>query len=177
LLVHERKHKVTKRWSRDRFALQGFERGLMEDLTLSHLHALSEPWCDNGLVNAVPPTSKFVASLRSTFSLVGDVLTARVARVAHGGLVHAGDYCIAMVNGQKRFAEVLFHVQVDKEPCLSCLCLWEEALRAPLCVGTAEYDKRYGCGLYATDCIVASVVVLLGDDRDSATVIVPPFIR
>ena len=178
LLVHERKHKVTKRWSKDRFGLRGFERGLLEDLTLSHMHAMSQPWCEDGLVDATPPSKKFAQSLADQFNLIGDLFTSRVARVAHGGLVHAGDYAIAMIGGQRCFAEVLFHVRVGEVGrCMSCLCLWEQALRAPLCVGTAEFDKRHGCKLYDTDTIVASTIVMLNKSRDCATVIIPPFIR
>ena len=41
-LVHERRHKLAKRWSRDRFNLASFEEGLITQLTLHHLHDLRE---------------------------------------------------------------------------------------------------------------------------------------
>ena len=178
LLVLERKHKVTKRWSRDRFSLKTFEHGLMQDLTLSHLEQLSVAWCEDGLVDPTTPTKKFAECLSNEFGFVGKLETSRVARVRHGRLVHAGDYALALIDGVQVFCEVLFHVESDGRR-KSCLCIWEPD-GAALCVGTANF-KRPTHGEYIRvvdlDSIIASVVALISACKSRANAIVPPYVR
>jgi hypothetical protein len=78
LLTHERKHKVVKRMSRDRFTKQSFELGLMEELTLEHLHQLKHEWCANGLVNPSDPRKAMLIAMRGLYPDAKSFSTARV---------------------------------------------------------------------------------------------------
>ena len=115
-LTHERKHKVIKRWSKDRFGKQGFEQGLMEELALEHIHAMQSDWCSVGLLDACAPRKKLLALMQEMFPDGEDFLTARKARVVHGNLVLAGDVAFAVIDGVRSLVQVEFHLQVDGVP-------------------------------------------------------------
>ena len=57
LLVTERRHKIVKRWSKDKLNSSSFGRGLMEEVTLQHLADLAPPWLTRGLVDDVVPNA------------------------------------------------------------------------------------------------------------------------
>ena len=79
LLTQERRHKTIKRWSKDRYTLRGFERGVMEELTLEHLHAMRASWYDAGMVNPREPYSKMRIAVRSMYPNAKSILCSRRA--------------------------------------------------------------------------------------------------
>ena len=132
LLTQERKHKVVKRWSRDRYSKTSFEIGLMEELTLEHLHSMQTDWYSDGLLNPVKPRAKLLESLRESFPQATEFLTARQVRVCHGGLISAGDVAFAVIKGERLLVEVWWHASVDGQ-CVSCISPWirvDDALAA-----------------------------------------------
>ena len=84
--VHERKHKIIKRWAVPMCIARqrSYERSLLVECTLAHMHSLKEPLLKPCLPDAVQACPKVVAALQeSAFASAESALTGRTARV-HG---------------------------------------------------------------------------------------------
>ena len=55
LFTHERRHKLLKRFIRDRPNTTSFERGVMEEVTLQHLYDVRSKWWKSGCIDLRPP--------------------------------------------------------------------------------------------------------------------------
>lgn len=175
LLTHERKHKVVKRWSRDRFGKISFERGLMEELTLEHIHALKSEWCATGLLNPGTPRKAMLEAMQDMYPHCAQFQTARVVRTPNGELTQAGDMAFALIEGAMVLVQVHFHISVDEE-LKTCVNALEPAPCATDAqTGTATYRDRNNTLMISGDMLVASVTFLQTDDV--VTAILPAFLR
>ena len=175
LLTHERKHKVIKRWSKDRFGKQGFEQGLMEELALEHIHAMQSDWCSVGLLDACAPRKKLLALMQEMFPDGEDFLTARKARVVHGNVVLAGDVAFAAIDGVRSLAQVEFHLQVDGVP-KSCVNVMVAAPSVSDIAGETEtWRHARDARVVPLDWIVGPATHLRKGDL--ITAVVPTFLR
>ena len=109
--VHERKHKIAKRWAvplciaRQR----SFDRSVLEECTMAHMHSLKEPLLKPCLPEAVQASPKVVAALRACgFTSAESALTSQTARV-QGRSIAVGDVVLYKGTGPNdiRVGEVL----------------------------------------------------------------------
>ena len=130
-LTQERMHKVVKRWSADRFAKTSFERGLMEELTLEHLHQLKHPWWFGGLQEPLrKPYKKMQACLQELYPSASEFLTAGSFRTLGGSVIHAGDVAFAMHDQEPVLCNVWWFARVDGRG-IACVSFWARVENAP----------------------------------------------
>ena len=173
LLTHERKHKVIKRWSKDRFTQKSFEIGLMEELTLDHIYHLQTPWCTHGLLHRCEPRPRMLDAIKEMYPDATRIATSRGAR-ARGGVVMAGDMAFAMMSGAPALLEVRFHVAIDENE-LTCVNVMEPSpADSDARAGTAtfRYGERYE--FIPVHVLVASTVFVRKGRM--ITVVVPAFL-
>ena len=80
--VHERRHKLIKLFLQDRRTLRSYERGLMEDVTLPHIHEVAELQLEDSLVGASAAHSKLLEAMRAFRPLAREVQSASRIRVS-----------------------------------------------------------------------------------------------
>ena len=168
LLVHERKHKVIKRWSRNRFGKTSFETGLMEEITLDHIHSLNK-WCKDGvLVDPRKPRQKWLDELQLPADSV--VLTSTKYRCMNGVLIHAGDMAFATIDGNTVLVEVQFHLSVDGA-CASCVDVLVHTPNATDArAGTATYCTRNAHRMVNSELLLCPVIFMRRDTHITAIV-------
>ena len=82
--VHERKHKIAKRWAVPLCLAKrcDYNRSLLEECTLAHIQSLKEPLLKPCLPDAVQACPQVVAALRACgFAAAESALTGQTARV------------------------------------------------------------------------------------------------
>ena len=137
--VHERRHKFIKRYICQRFNSRSFELGLMEDLTLQHLHDLKgfEP---NGppitLLNPHKKTKKqIVAAVKQRVRDARDIVSASGA-IVDCAEFRAGDVVILQ---DQMVGEVVFFARIDNQH-FAFLLMWS---RRASDTYTISLDVRY----------------------------------
>jgi hypothetical protein len=152
--IHEIRHKLIKRWTRDRFNTAGFESGCIEEVTLQHLYNLKKSMIGEGLVDAAPPTGKLRASMMEVCGC-GVAETARVART-NGRAFSAGDFAFVRRDGRLSLARMLFHVKLEDgfRTCLSELQDAPSPSDNEWCQTFRQTDNTY---VVDTACLVAPV--------------------
>ena len=89
--VHERKHKIVKRWTAPLCSDRDNNRSLLEECTVAHLHALQDPLLKPCLLDKVKENPDVVAALKEKgFASAETTLTGRTAR-AQGRCIRIGD--------------------------------------------------------------------------------------
>ena len=89
--VHERKHKILKRWAAPMCPKKDNNRSLLEECTVAHLNSLQDPLLKPCLLEPVKASPNVVAALKEFgFSSAGSALTGRTARV-QGRAIQIGD--------------------------------------------------------------------------------------
>ena len=123
-LLMERKHRVIKRMANPRFNTVSFDRGIIEDVIVQHLHVLQQSLLRTSLVDARPASKKLseAVHLGLPFSVGSDVKTSREANVI-GRRITLGDVDMYKDRAAKSFGEVYFHVQVGDQ-CYTCVSPW-----------------------------------------------------
>ncbi len=181
-LPHERRHKLVKRWSKDRYTLQSFEKGVMEELTLEHLYALETDWLSPGLVEPRAPEPNILTAFQDAIGdpLADDIKCSMTARVCHGSLVSAGDLAWAMIENHRCLVDVVYHFESGGEP-YTYVNMWESVpgpsdnAQAATFREISRETDHLKC--VRTECIVASAIFLPGARPNVATALVPPFLR
>ena len=82
--VHERKHKIAKRWALPLCTgnQRNYEQSMLEECTMAHMLSLKEPIVKTGLQETTNACPQVVAALKkSGFSSAESALTGRTARV------------------------------------------------------------------------------------------------
>ena len=176
LLVQERRHKVVKRWTKDRYSCKSFERGLIEEVTLEHLHQMESHWCRHGLVQPTQPKGNLKKSVHAAHPAATSILVSSKARGAKGSVVHAGDLAYCVVLGRVSLVEVWYHAEVDGQQ-VSCVSVWPH-VPSPSCRSDEVSCHRRvdNPQLVPVECLVASVIFLQGDS-DLVSVLMPPALR
>ena len=174
LLVTERKHKVIKRWSRDRQTLQSFEKGLVEEVTLQHLNDLRQPWLvNNCLVNESVPSAKLMRELRGRYRDARFIASSNSARVNHM-VFTKGDVALVRNGGVVCAGEIYFFARVDAQS-LVCVSLWDRVPTANDTMWTRTYRKRDDPQIVPLTALVSPVVYL--NSSSGATLLIPYMFR
>ena len=94
--VHERKHRMAKRYASDVLRAQGYEKTVIAEVTCQHLSAMHPADCfstDVGLVNPRRGTTAMRTFFQRQFGTLGDegLSTASRIRVSRYEICHRGD--------------------------------------------------------------------------------------
>ena len=131
--VHERKHKVLKRWAVPLCPKKGNNRSLLEECTLAHLNALQDPLLKPCLLEKVKANPKVVAALKEKgFASAETALTARTARV-QGRSIRVGDVALFSDGGVDTLVGEIY---------------WFASVGSEFVVGLSTWPVMKICGRY-----------------------------
>lgn len=125
--VHERKHRVAKRFSENmRRVSDSFETSILKDVLHVNLTDLQDQEVNQlnvGLVKPVPADGSLKSLLQEHLSTQGSVYRARQAHYCVGGSCSAGDFVLLDLEGGSQVGEVLFFASSD-DASVVCVNLW-----------------------------------------------------
>ena len=126
LFTHERRHKLPKKYIHDRRPSPAFERGLIEEVTLQHIHDMKQPWSHDFEVPRQP--TQAMINIVHAFNPRGQKLQVFTkGALVYGMTVHAGD-CVAMLhNNIHKMGELWFLASIDVDGIvqyLACVSEW-----------------------------------------------------
>lgn len=173
--VHERRHKTIKRFLQDRQSLKGFEAGLVEEVTLHHLHDLGGPWLKVGLLEPSVPKGNLLKAMVALRPKAQEILASR--RVAVRGTTFCvGDVVLARSpEGEEFVGDLWLNVSLDGEH-MSCVSSWDR-LDAGGALHSRSYRKRESPTMLSTSQLVAPLTCLSNQAGDKARILVPPSCR
>jgi hypothetical protein len=112
--VHERKHRVIKRYTRKRENLRSWELGTMEELLSHQLFEVNKPFLQS--TTEAKPSSNTMYVLRELFPHVPDDDFAIHSRLsADNGMVHTGDVVFYLLDGERHVGELLTTIGIWSE--------------------------------------------------------------
>ena len=79
-LVNERRHKVVKKFTRDRQSLTRWELGALEEVVMQQMHEASEDWYTKGITHAHPAGGIILNTLKQVWPSVNEFNVANHAR-------------------------------------------------------------------------------------------------
>ena len=129
--VHERKHRLVKKYTRDRRNLTNWDLGAIEEVTCHQLWELDRPLLE--AYNTVKPSRSMKDVLQEVFPEAGGFWLVRDIAV-HGGVANVGDVVTCILDDRRVLGELLLSVIVSDKgsevPC-SIVALWEIAVQHP----------------------------------------------
>jgi len=136
--VHERKHKIVKRWALPLCTgnKRDFERSLLEECTVAHMESLKEPLLKPSLLQTADACPNVVDALRlHRYASAESARTGRFLRV-QGRTIAMGDVVLYRGSGHNdiRVGEVYYHVILGDQ-LLAVVSHW------PLKHGTSKWKK------------------------------------
>ena len=173
LWVLERRNKKIARFVRNRCNLQNFDRGVMEDLTVQHLHDVSyKVWGENRLINEVEPGRKVRAALEKLYPYAGVIRLAAKAECAYITMV-SGDVVLARINDAVVAGELWFFANIDGW-LSACLSVWEQMPCTLASEAQARsFRKRDNPMIADCDVLEAPVAYFASSDATRMTVSMP----
>ena len=130
--VHERKHKVVKRWAVPLCPKKGNNRSLLEECTLAHINAIQEPLLKPCLLDKVQANPNVVAALKEKgFTSAEQALTGRTARV-QGRSIQTADVAL-FSDGVNTFVGEI---------------RWFALVESDFVVGVSTWPVLRTCGMY-----------------------------
>ena len=130
--MHERKHRVVKKYTRDRRNLTNWDLGAIEEVTCHQLWELDRPLLD--AYSTVKPTGKMRDVLHEVFpEAAGDMWLVRDIAV-HGGVANVGDVVTCLLDDSKVLGELLLSVVISEqgsEVAYSVVAVWDLAVDHP----------------------------------------------
>lgn len=123
--VQERKHRMVKRGARGRHNSTAFDRGVLEEMTLQHLHDLQSPLTQEALRDTHDAPNRLKEALVRNGDVRADdtVLVGRQA-VVSSRAISVGDVALVSLEDGHGFGQVVFHFSVQGEV-RTCIALWE----------------------------------------------------
>lgn len=177
--VHERKHRMVKRYASDVYNTSTFERTVLSEVTAHHMASLDDSSTfkfQPGLVKSRDASAKLKAFLAEFFALPflvdGGCRTALQARVSEYGIANKGDVVVIAPDGRLGFdvGMVWAFAEVLDEP-MAIVAVWRlESTDAR--VGTAQCTETSDVHVLPLSDIWAPVVY--SRSRASAVRIVVP---
>ena len=168
--VHERRHKILKRFANHHLNTTSLERGLMTEITAHHLRELQEPLLKAGLVSPKAPSKKLIAVMRGLYPTAVD-FKASPLLVVRAARYRVRDVVFFNHAGERACGELWFFVSVDAvEMC--CISIWEFISKSGT---TADWRKRQRPCMIHADVLLTSVIH--SSAGDIATVIIPAMLR
>lgn len=139
--VHERKHKVCKKFAKDHLCMRTPEKSLMMQLTAQHSYDMEHFSISTTLVDPVAATKKLMGVLKELRPQTQSASSSLTAWTKYGP-IHRGDICLLGRAAGHAAVQVWFHVDCDTETAPSGpLCLVLELQTRH--VHSADYYSRY----------------------------------
>ena len=130
--THERKHKVIKRYTRDRSNLTQWDIGSIEEITCHQMWELRQPFFMSDVESK--PVGRVLLSLRELFPMVPDDAMSLHNKVkCNGGCFSMGDVVSCTIDGEPQVCEVVCTVGLlmgGVSSMVSVLALWGKSERA-----------------------------------------------
>ena len=124
-LVHERKHKLVKRFVQNRTNSAGYENGLMMQMIAQTAHDLQLYFrTKSGLINPRSAGKKLVSAIQSMRPGSQVIDCSSQARLIGGALISRGDIVLLGRAYNFKVAQVWFHLRIDESE-LSLVVLHE----------------------------------------------------
>jgi hypothetical protein len=178
LFTLERRHKIVKRYVHNRRPNPAFERGVIEDITLQHLHDMRTPWWKGLLESPTDPNREMRDAIISAIPTAVSAKVAREGSLPTIGSVHVSDVvsCYAGLHtvGELWILATVMHVDGRVED-LACVSLWVEVRG-----GTSYYrhfKKRDEPIFLRLDAISGSLIYSMSDDGEIASCLIPAPLR
>ena len=121
-LVTERKHKEPKRFAMNKVSRLGYEKGLMEDMLLQHLHDWNA-FRKVSLVNPKPLTKRVKQSVLDVFPGAQSIEISITYIAASGEKFSRGDLALLGPTHCRACGEIWYHFNVDGAV-WCCLAMW-----------------------------------------------------
>ena len=181
--VHERKHRMVKRYSSDVFNTRRNEWSVISEVTCHHIAALRETTVFDFTVRLLPPIHpappKMRDFLEETFSdqfdFALDFTTAHGARVNEFHVCHTRDVVlVTCADGHTRAAEVWFHAAVQGEPC-SLVSIWTHI--ADLGVSARSWRDSADCKMVIPSADILAPCTYKRDADGSVITLIPCIYR
>ena len=171
--VHERKHKVVKRWAVPLCTgnKRNYERSLLEECTLAHVNSLKNPLLKPCLLETTAASPKVVAALRSHgFPSAESALIGRSLRV-QGRTITTGDVVLYRGDGHSddRVGEIDFIASLGGKT-YTCLSNW------PVQHKTGQWRKAVVTNEFTivpAACMLTSLIFTPTKVGNVATVLMP----
>ena len=143
--VHERKHKILKRWAVPLCPKKDNNRSLLEECTLAHINALQDPLLKPCLLEKVQAKPTVVAALKEKgFASAEQALTGRTARV-QGRSIRIGDVALFSDGGVNTLVGEIY---------------WFASVGSELVVGFSTWPVRKNCGRYRKVLVVEDFSII-----------------
>ena len=143
--VHERKHRVVKRYANDICNTVAFEKSILSEVACHNLAWLARPGVFNleaGLIEPRPVSAKLLRFLCESFGPLApeDCSSSPAARIAPAGTCTKGDIVICKSHSSAKFdcGELLLHCQVGGRN-MSLISMWQ----------LLRYDPGRACAEWA----------------------------
>ena len=104
--VHERHHKLLKKYSKNRVNTKSFELGLVEDVTIVQLQALGAEWHAKGMSKPMRPRASTRRTLLEMHPAEPNPTVAHSIRTPRTETITAGDACLFARDGAHNFGEL-----------------------------------------------------------------------
>lgn len=174
--VHERKHRLVKRYTRDRSNLKNWDLSALEEITCHIIWELSSPFMRSGMFHRHKVSRRTLGVLQEMFPGVaaGDFSAAADATVEDGS-VHVGDLVIFEAEACLCFGELLcmFHV---KDECFAVASKWkllDSSARGPHDVTFVRLNVCDDPMLVPLTCVRCALIHRLSNDGSAASAYVP----
>ena len=127
LFTCERRHKLLKRYIKDRPNTTSFERGLMEEVTLQHLFDLRTPWWKHGLRDLRQPGRILTRALREQFPAAETFQVSSVCSLSYctariGDVVALSIGDTAYIGELEKLARIFSNANVFED--VACVHFW-----------------------------------------------------
>jgi hypothetical protein len=181
LFTLERRHKIVKRYVHDRRSGQGFEQGLIEEITLQHLYDMRTAWYHRGTVDASRTPNNTITD--AIVDAVGDYAHVQVATecsLPNGRTVHVGDTVIVLQDGVLLVGELWLLITLTDydghETDVACFSPWQ---RAP---GGSRYCRDFEIDdasptYVSLPAVCCRVIYCLNEAKTSASCLIPRCLR
>jgi hypothetical protein len=146
--VHERKHRMVKRYASDVYNLAAFERTVLSEVTAHHVAGLDDESTfafNIGLINSREAPAKLKAALAKLFEVpffvAGACRTALQARFSAHGICNTGDVVLVAPLGPSRFDVGMVYALAEVLGEAVALVAVMQHVSADAATGTAQFRE------------------------------------
>lgn len=173
--THERKHRVVKRYTRNRMNLTHWELGAMGDITCHQIWELSRPFLLSD--SCAIPRQRTMFVLREVFPGFADAaFTMHSTVTIDNSTARNGDVVLYRVRGELGVGELLMTVGInadDTRELWSVVSSWRASSSQSVDPAFANYDVREDAIKVAAADLHSCLTCRFADDRSQCAVYVP----
>ena len=160
----ERLHKRVKRFMLGRLQPKSYERGIIEQVTLDHLHRLQDPWHKAGLRKATAARQGVAEIVRGVFPTAVTITQSISSKTTFGLEVYQSD---VVMYGRGLAAQVWYNIDVDGDVYVA-VAKWNRTQASPW-VWTSAMTEEVALVQLAD--VKATVV---RKDEGNVSIVIPP---